>query len=270
MAKITAKGFKTQDYVSKDILPGVVKARIIKLAVVKVENPRNTEGLPEYNVQIRLETKKPNPEFEGWDKDPQDPSKGKFEGQTKLITQGTWPIREFTYKKNGKKYTIDANTQILGILQEIAAALGKPKLLEEKQYQKEFNTWSDFIKQMNMDLSFIKNYVWWCLAGTKTKNKGGYVTYFLYLPDRKQTEGNPRIAATEEELCDYDPKTMIYVNKKAFENEEKDDEFSGEEEDMDTEDASYSETDMGSTDDELFEGAEDFDDFSDAPEEADF
>lgn len=272
---ITGKNVKVNSYISKDLMPGIVEARIVGLAVVKKEKPYNKDGFPEYDVQISLEGPSPEPGFEGWAKDNNNPAKGCYKGPFKLVKHDTWSIKKFTFKSkkpadNGKEITISAEEQILGIMQEIAEAFGKPKLFSEQQYQKEFASWSDYIKQMNMDLQFSKHYVWWCLAGSKSKNAKGYVVYYLNLPDRKMCNHKPRIALKKEDVCDF-MEEMIYVNQKSFNENSStptrgdDDEVTDEDfntEGVDTDDADFGASDIGSMeggDEELFEGAGEFD-----------
>ncbi len=274
---ITGKGAKKNNYIAKDLMPGLVEARIIGLAVVKKEKIFNKEGYPEYEVQISLEGRAPeDKEFVGWQKDPNDPSKGNYKGPFKLIKHGTWPIKmfKFTSKKTDKEVTVTAEEQILAIMQEIAEAFNKPNLFDQKEYQKEFATWKDYIKQMNQDLQFAKNYIWWCLAGTKTKNKQGYITYFLNLPERKLCQNKPRIASKKENLCEYDETSMIFINQKSFDEHsatatktnDHDEEFSTEE----VNEVEFGNTDAGTTE-TLFEGADEFDvDFENAPLDEDF
>jgi hypothetical protein len=266
---ISGKNVKKNNYEKKDLDPGIVKARIVGLAVVKKDKVMNTKGLPEYEVQIHLEGPAPSPTFVGWQKDPQNPSKGTYKGPFKIVKHGSWPIKEFTFtdKKTGKDVTISANDQILQLMQEIVEGFGKPNLFDEPQYQKEFKTWSDYIKQMNQDLQFGKNYIWWCLGGSKNRNKQGYIVYYLNLPEKKLCQNKPRIALTEAGLCEYDESVMIFVNEKsmaankpASSHDETDEEFNTE--GLDTEDADFGGSDMGAEDNgTLFEGAEEFDEF---------
>lgn len=263
MAKISTNGVKKNDYQVKELRPGQVEARIISLAVKKVEQPRDP-SVPEFNIEIGLLGRKPSKDFVGLAKDFQNPAKGNYDGPYKRIKHGTWSIKAFEYKnKEGKKVSVDANSQIIQVLQEICEAYGKPNLFDEKKYTDGFNTWSDLIKSMNVDLNFKETFVWFCLGGTKTKNDKGYDVYFLNLVEKKTLNYMPRIAATKEALGEYDESVHLYkkdnptANNSTNKDEEEDGEFNDDDETSTEEE----------NDKDLFEGVDEFDDFEEVDEE---
>lgn len=256
MSTIKTAGAKKRtenNWVNKDLMPGIVKARICKLSVERVEKPRDPK-VPEYNIFIDLVGEKPTEDFVGKPKNFEEPDGKKWDGPHKKIKHGTWPIKTFSWKNKstGKEMTALYEDQIVDILQEIAEAMGQPDLLDSAKYANGFAKWSDLIKQMNEDLQFPKNYLYFLLGGTKTKNDKGYDVYFLNLVEKKTLGGKKRIAATEEELASYDEATHLYVKHNAnAATSRDDDEFNSDE------DAAF---DADATDEELFEGADGFDD----------
>ncbi len=253
MSTIKTTGAKRNTWVNKDLLPGAVKARICGLSVEKVEKPRDPK-VPEYNIWIDLVGEKPSEDFVGKPKNFTEPDGKKWDGPHKKIKHGTWPIKAFSWKKDGKTYDVDAESQIVGVLQEIAEAMGQPDLLDSKEYEPGFKTWSDLIKKMNMDLQFSKNYLYFLLGGTQTQNDKGYDVYFLNLPEKKTCGQKPRIAATLEELAVYNAEKHLYIknNPNAKPQGKEDGEFNNTDEDAD---AAFDDA----TDEDLFEGATDFD-----------
>jgi hypothetical protein len=261
MAKITTKGVKRNDYQAKDLRPGQVEARIVSLAVVKSEKPRDPK-VPEYNIEIGLVGRKPSEDFVGLQKNFDDPTKGNWDGPYKKVKHGTWSIKTFTFNnKKGEKVTVEYSDQIIQVLQEICEGYGKPNLFDEKKYQDGFDSWSLLIKEMNQDLQFTKKYAWFCLGGTKTKNDKGYDVYFLSLVERKTTGNKPRIAETQEKLCEYNAETQLYVKANpSAPNDEEDEEFNEEEESTGTD---------AQTDEDLFDGADEFDEFEEMEDDDD-
>lgn len=261
MSGISAKGVKKTSYVSKSIQPGVVEAKIIGLAVTKVDNPRDPK-VPEYKVTLKLLTKKPEPDFEGWDIDPQDPSKGKYQGQFGQVSTSNWNYKTFTFnnKKTGRDKTVTYEEQIVGLFQEIAEGFGLPDLLTQEVYQNGFPTWSAFINKLATDCKFKSTYVHFLIGGTKTKNSKGSTVTYLNLADRKLIDYKKRIALEAADLAPYDEATMVYVNQKAF--VQVPNEVSEEEADVEfnNNDVEFGNADMGTDDTELFNNVENFDD----------
>ena len=267
---ISAKGVKRNNFTPKSLEAGVVEARITSIKVETVAQPRDPK-VPEYKVLLGLEGR-PMPEgFEGWDKDKNDPSKGKYKGQFSTVTHDRWNIKDFSFTKNGKTVSVDSVSQIIRIFQEIAEALGRPELLEGTVYQKSFKSWNEFIKQFYTDLQYNKHYLFFTLGGSKTKNASGHTVTYLSLAPYKLLENKPRIGKTKEDVAPFTP-DMVHVNEKAFamtpnnvSDEEADTEFNEDEA------GEFGNTSMGHDDDDatLFEndGDDDFDTFEEVDDD---
>lgn len=186
MSGISTKGVK-KTYVSKEIKPGNVTAKINNISIEKSKQPRDP-NVDEWKIFMELETKPVGEDFEGFDKVFGDPSKGQYEGQIKRVQASNWPFKDASgvSKNTGKPYEILASTQILNLLQKLLSSVGESGWLESNDGK--FNTWEEMFSAINRERLFKDKYLSWCLAATESVNAKGYTVYYIYVPDRKQAQ----------------------------------------------------------------------------------
>ena len=183
---ISTKGVQ-KNYISKEIKPGNVTAKINNISIEKSKQPRDPE-VDEWKIYMEIETKPIGDEFVGFDKVFGDPSKGQFKGQIKKIQASNWPFKDASgvSKNTGKPYEILASAQILNLLQRLLSSAGEKGWLEANDGK--FETWEEMFSAINRAGLFKDKYLSWCLAATESVNAKGYTVYYIYVPDRKQAQ----------------------------------------------------------------------------------
>ena len=220
MSGITTKGIK-KSRPNKSIQPGNVVARITGLKIGKSDKPKDP-NVDEFYIAIDLETKPIGGDFEGFQKDRNDPSKGHWKGQIKTIYSSTFPIKykEGVSKKSGKPYKIDPQKEILKFLQELVVAAGFPNLLTDTYGDREFASWNELIRQIVIDTQLSKIWFKWCLAATQKKKDGGYNEYSMYLPEIVYGAVEKRFAREDSDVpvVQFDVSKHIYVREQQPQN----------------------------------------------------
>ncbi len=183
---ISTKGVQ-KNYISKEIKPGNVTAKINNISIEKSKQPRDPE-VDEWKIYMEIESKPVGDEFVGFDKVFGDPSKGQFKGQIKKIQASNWPFKDASgvSKNTGKPYEILASAQILNLLQRLLSSVGEKGWLEANDGK--FETWEEMFSAINRAGLFKDKYLSWCLAATESVNAKGYTVYYVYVPDRKQAQ----------------------------------------------------------------------------------
>jgi len=186
MSGISTKGVK-KNYISKEIKPGNVVAKVNSISIEKSKQPRDP-NTDEWKIFMELETKPIEGEFIGFDKKFGEPDKGQFAGQIKRVQASNWPFKDASgiSKNTGKPYEILASTQILNLLQKLLASVGAEGWLEENDGK--FETWEEMFSGVNRSGLLKDKYLSWCLAATESVNAKGYTVYYMYVPDRKQAQ----------------------------------------------------------------------------------
>lgn len=186
MSGISTKGVQ-KNYISKEIKPGNVVAKVNSISIEKSKQPRDP-NTDEWKIFMELETKPIEGEFIGFDKKFGEPDKGQFAGQIKRVQASNWPFKDASgiSKNTGKPYEILASTQILTLLQKLLASVGAKGWLEENDGK--FETWEEMFSAVNRSGLLKDKYLSWCLAATESVNAKGYTVYYMYVPDRKQAQ----------------------------------------------------------------------------------
>lgn len=166
----------TKPKTPKMIQPG---NHVCKIHLVELEKvPYNDKA---YHLSLIVE----GPElkdFEGFLIDKNDPSKGKYKGQSGRVKADLWPFRDDTIvsKKTGEKYEIKRDDQIARFVD---------RLLKTCRYKEhiEGETIEDFINNLNKARPYDGKWFNMCIGGREYKNKEGYVNYDLFLPKPTKT-----------------------------------------------------------------------------------
>lgn len=203
-------------YVSKILLPGTHKCRIIDL---KLERPPYDKE--QYNLIFVLEGEAMGDDFEGIQINRLDPSKGNYKGQIASVRSGQFGFKDWVYK--GKTISRDESIQnFAGSFLKQIGMLDKFKAL---------NIQCDTIEELVIS---IKNFVcrpdfwlFFTIGGQKYYKEGSeYANYSLFLP--KRTEGKYAYALTEDDatFLPFNEAVHIYEKKVSDDNSETISEFS--------------------------------------------
>jgi len=165
-----------------------------------------------YNINMHMETEPVGGEFEGFFRDKDNESKGRYEGQIGRVRVSPFPFKDTTLA-SGRE--ISKDQEILKSMIFLSEVLGKRTELDSI----EANTIEDFMSSVN-SLFSNSNFINTCLASREWENKEGYINNDLYLP-KLSKDGVPMESKDSENsrLITFDPSTHVRaVTKKAETN----------------------------------------------------
>ena len=141
----------------------------LKINGVRLEEFRFIDGA--YHLILDMETK-PIDGFEGFLKDANDESKGRYEGQIGRVKASQYAFADGETKSGIK---IQRDNSIMMFLKNLTSALGVNDwfLAQDNKHE----TIEDFVKAFNDDAPFEGKYLHVCLAGKEYENKSGYIAY---------------------------------------------------------------------------------------------
>ena len=175
----------------KTIAPGNHE---LKINSVRLDEFRFIEGA--YHLMLEMETK-PIEGFEGFMKDREDESKGKYEGQIGIVKASQYAFADGETKSGIK---IQRDRSVLMFLKNLSTALGITDWFAEQDDAHE--TIEDFVKAFNETAPYQDKYLHTCLAGKEYENKSGYIAYdcwFAKAQNRKYAYGS-----NSESILEYD------------------------------------------------------------------
>ena len=149
--------------------PGNTVVRINSITLDQTPYDRDA-----YNVNLHMETKPIGGEFEGFFRDKDNESKGRYEGQIGRVRVSPFPFKDTTLP-SGRE--ISRDQEILKSMIFLSETLGKRDELDSI----EANTIEEFISSVNSLLS-NSDFFNACLASREWENKEGYTNNDLYLP----------------------------------------------------------------------------------------
>jgi len=203
-------------FISKELKPGNIVAKINKLELKKSDNPRE-EGKDEWTLMLHLEGKPMGKDFVGFDKVFGDPSKGQYLGQTVRVKATRYPIRTFSWtsKKDGSEQTKTDVEQILGFIQQLCDVVGKDWLDE---IDGKFETLEEIASAFNRQKVVKDVYMSWLVGAEQKVNSKGYDVYYCFLPDYRTAK---TVVAKEGGLVtEFDQAVHIIADKKSSEESE--------------------------------------------------
>lgn len=165
----------------KTIAPGNHE---LKINSVRLDEFKFIEGA--YHLLLEMETK-PIDGFEGFLKDREDESKGRYEGQIGRVKGSQYAFADGETKSGIK---IQRDRSILMFLKNLSNALGITDWFAEQDNKHE--TIEDFVKAFNDTAPYQDKYLHTCLAGKEYENKSGYIAYdcwFAKAQNRKYAYG---------------------------------------------------------------------------------
>lgn len=156
-----------------------------------------------FNVNLHVETKPVSGDFEGFFKDKDDESKGRYEGQIGRVRMTPYPYKSTTLA-SGRE--IDRDQEVLKSMIFLSEAMNKRAELDAI----EANTIEDFVSSCSK--IFSGTFINVCLGSREWENKEGYINNDLYLP-KLSKDGIPAEALDKENsrLITFD--SNIHVRK---------------------------------------------------------
>jgi len=150
----------------KTITPGNHE---LKINSVRLDEFRFIEGA--YHLILNTETR-PIEGFEGFLRDKDDESKGRYEGQIGRVKASQYAFADGETKSGIK---IQRDRSILLFLKNLSNALGIEEWFSEQDNKHE--TIEDFVKAFNDTAPYQDKYLHTCLAGKEYENRSGYIAY---------------------------------------------------------------------------------------------
>ncbi len=142
-----------------------------------------------YNVNLHMESEPMGGEFEGFFRDKDNESKGRYDGQIGRVRVTPFPFKDTTLP-SGRE--ISRDQEILKSMIFLSETLGKRSELDAIEAQ----TMEDFMSKCN-SLFSNSNFFNVCLASREWENKEGYINNDLYLP-KLSKDGIPMEAKDTE------------------------------------------------------------------------
>jgi hypothetical protein len=150
----------------KTIAPGNHE---LKINSIRLDEFRFIEGA--YHLMMEMETK-PIEGFEGFMRDRNDESKGRYEGQIGRVKASQYAFADGETKSGIK---IQRDNSIMIFLKNLSNALGINEWFIEQDEKHE--TIEDFVAYFNEHAPYQDKYLHTCLAGKEYQNKSGYIAY---------------------------------------------------------------------------------------------
>lgn len=191
------------NYVSKILLPGTHKCRIIDL---KLERPPYDKD--QYNLIFVLEGEEIGDGFEGIQVDRNNPARGNYKGQIASVRSGQFGFKDWVYK--GKNILRDESIQTY-----LGSFLTQMGILEKFQSLKvECLTIEDLVAAVKSFVCKPDFWMYFTIGGQKYfKDGSDFPNYSLYLPKRVEgkyayamTQDNPNFFVFNEAVHIYEKK----------------------------------------------------------------
>ena len=164
---------------TKDMQVGAGKTRpligpgnnVVKINSITLDQtPYDSEA---HNLNLHVETKPVGGDFEGFFRDKDNESKGRYEGQIGRVRMSPYPYKDATLP-SGRE--INKDQEILKAMIFLSEVVNKRDQLDKI----EAATIEDFISKANSVL--CGDFFNVCLASREWENKEGYINNDLYLP----------------------------------------------------------------------------------------
>lgn len=157
-----------------------------------------------WNVNLHMESEPMGGEFEGFFRDKDNESKGRYDGQIGRVRVSPFPFKDTTLP-SGRE--ISRDQEILKSMIFLSETLGKRAELDSIEAQ----TMEDFIAKCNTLFS-NSDFFNVCLASREWENKEGYINNDLYLP-KLSKDGIPMEAkdvdVSSSRLITFDKATHV-------------------------------------------------------------
>jgi len=179
--------------------PGNRQVRINQISFDKT--PYDSDA---YNVNLHMETKPIGGDFEGFFRNKDNESEGRYEGQIGRVRISPYPYKDTTLP-SGRE--ISRDQEVLKSMIFLGEVLDKRDELDSIEAE----TIEDFMKSVN---NVLVSDTWFnvCLASREWENKEGYINNDLYLP-KLSRDGVPaeqlEMEGDNSRLIQFDPAIHI-------------------------------------------------------------
>jgi len=181
----------------KTIAPG---NHVLKINDIKLEEYSFIPGA--YHIVMNIETK-PIDGFEGFFRDKNDESLGKYDGQIGRLKAGQYAFANGETKSGIK---IERDRSILIFLQNLSKSLGISEWFLEQDNA--HDTIEDFVNAFRESAPYRDKFIEFCVAGKEYMSKSGYVNFDLHLP--KASRGKYAYGEIESgKVLTYDEKIHL-------------------------------------------------------------
>ena len=157
-----------------------------------------------YNIMLHVETEPVEGEFEGFYKDMNDQSKGRYEGQVGRVRMTPYPYKDATLP-SGRE--VNRDQEVLKSMIFLSEQLGKRDQLDAI----EADTIEEFMNQVAKVFSNTEFFNA-CVGSREWESNQGYINNDLYLP-RVSKDGVPveavDVDATKSRLMTFDKSTHV-------------------------------------------------------------
>jgi hypothetical protein len=204
------------NYVSKILLPGTHKCRIIDL---KLERPPYDKE--QYNLIFVLEGEELGDGFEGVQIDRNNAARGNYKGQIASVRSGQFGFKDWVYK--GKTISRDESIQSF-----TGSFLNQLGLLEKfKSLNIECNTIEELVTAIKNFICRKDFWLYFTIGGQKYYKDGSdYPNYSLFLPKRTEGKYAYAINAEDPNFMQFNEAVHIYEKKVSEDTSETVSEFS--------------------------------------------
>lgn len=178
----------------KNIIPGQHKVKINSIELKRFSFMDADQG---YYLNMNVETE-PIEGFEGFLKDYNDESKGRYDGQIGVVK-----MNRYYYKDGATKsgVEISRDEEILKAIKRLCAATGCTGWFDDVDGK--YNTIEEFVEGFNATAPFKDQYVKMTVAGREYQKQSGYIGYDLFLA--KNTKGKLNIEAADAKISKLVP-----------------------------------------------------------------
>lgn len=187
----------------KTLSPGNHRCKLNNIELLDGYNPESL------HVVFHVEGEPVGAGFEGFLRDKDDQSKGRFEGQVGRVKASQWAFESKTLPSGAE---INRDESILKILMAIAKAQGKTAELDTV----EADNIQDYIEKAKAVLC-NDTFIYWCFGGREYE-KNNYTNFDLYLP---KAQGNSYAFSDDREhVIDFEKAKHIIKAKGATKTDE--------------------------------------------------
>lgn len=187
---LSTKGMGSTPSFAKTFKPGNIYAKINSIAIS--EDRFNPEARV---VTLAMEGVDLGEEFEGFQIDMNDASKGRHKGQIANVKAGYWAFKDGVV--GGQPVSRD--TSILKFIASLATSMDKKAEMDAVKAE----TIEEFIAAANTILC-DGTFLHYCVAGKEYTNKGGYPAYDMFLAKSDYKAKRYAFAKTEDSLMKFD------------------------------------------------------------------
>lgn len=206
---VSTKGKGSKNNISKTLSPGNRKCKINS---VTLEKDKFSEGV---YISLQVEGEKLD-NFEGFFKDPNDQSKGRYDGQVGKIQSGLFPFKPNDYKGVTQTITDQVLDFFMKLADESKTRAGLDAIVVEEEGKDEITILEEYVQKAS-DVLSKGGYVNLLIGGKEYTNKQNYSAYILFIAKPNKGEVSIEGAGTptaDSRLTKYDATNQNHLRSK--------------------------------------------------------